>query len=321
MARWKRAATLKKSMVRSYRGPEGRKESMRKKKTYPTRAFLFLAPAVIVLLLIGIYPLLFAAWNSLHEFILPRVPRYGSPFVWFGNYLSLLTDQSFGAALARTFVFLLINLPIQLVLGTAIALLLDKPGNELLKNISCVCLVIPMAATFAVVGLMGRLMFNNDFGIITYLWNLVLGHRVDWLADPNLAFLSISIMDCWQWTPFCALVLLSSLTMVPVEIEEAARLETDKWWHVLWRVQLPFLLPGITAILILRTADILKMFDVIFIMTRGGPGSATELISIFIQRVGFRAFDQGMASAQAIVMLVISIVLSRIYIRFVYREI
>ena len=294
---------------------------MTKKKTYPTHAFFFLAPAVIALLLVGIYPLLFAAWNSLHEFILPRVARYGSPFVWFQNYLSLLSDQSFREALTRTFVFLLINLPIQLVLGTGIALLLHKPGNELVKNISRVCLVIPMATTFAVVGLMGRLMFNDDFGIITYLWSLVLGHRVEWLADPNLAFVSISIMDCWQWTPFCALVLLSSLTMVPIEVEEAARLETDKWWHVLWRVQLPFILPGITAILILRTADILKMFDVIFIMTRGGPGSATELISIFIQRVGFRAFDQGMASAQAIVMLVISIVLSRIYIRFVYREI
>ncbi|MGA8658032.1 MAG: sugar ABC transporter permease [Chthoniobacterales bacterium] len=294
---------------------------MRKKKTYPTRAFFFLAPAVIVLLLVGIYPLLFAAWNSLHEFILPRVARYGSPFVWFQNYLSLLSDQSFREALARTFVFLIINLPIQLALGMGIALLLHRPGNELVKNICRVCLVIPMATTFAVVGLMGRLMFNNDFGIVTYIWNLILGHRVEWLADPNLAFVSISIMDCWQWTPFCALVLLSSLTMVPVEIEEAARLETDKWWHVLWRVQLAFMLPGITAILILRTADILKMFDVVFIMTRGGPGSATELISIFIQRVGFRAFDQGMASAQAIVMLIISIVLSRIYIRFVYREI
>jgi multiple sugar transport system permease protein len=294
---------------------------MRKKKTYPTRAFFFLAPAVIVLLLVGIYPLLFAAWNSLHEFILPRVARYGSPFVWFQNYLSLLSDQSFREALARTFVFLIINLPIQLALGTGIALLLHKPGNELVKNICRVCLVIPMATTFAVVGLMGRLVFNNDFGIVTYIWNLIVGHRAEWLADPNLAFVSISIMDCWQWTPFCALVLLSSLTMVPVEIEEAARLETDKWWHVLWRVQLAFMLPGITAILILRTADILKMFDVIFIMTRGGPGSATELISIFIQRVGFRAFDQGMASAQAIVMLIISIVLSRIYIRFVYREI
>jgi multiple sugar transport system permease protein len=128
-------------------------------------------------------------------------------------------------------------------------------------------------------------------------------------------------MDTWQWTPFCALVLYSSLTMVPLEIEEAAKLETDRWWHVLWKVQLPFLLPGLTAILILRTADILKMFDVVFIMTRGGPGSATELISIYIQRIGFRAFEQGVASAQAIVLLILTIVLSRIYIRLVYREV
>ena len=109
--------------------------------------------------------------------------------------------------------------------------------------------------------------------------------------------------------------------MVPPEIEEAAKLETDKWWHVLWRVQLPFMLPGITAILILRTADILKTFDVVFTMTRGGPGSATELISVMVQRVGFRVFDQGLASAQPVVLLVITTVLARLSIRFVYREI
>jgi len=198
---------------------------------------------------------------------------------------------------------------------------LQRPGHEWLKNITRVALVIPMATTFAVVGLIGRLVFNGDFGINNFFWNMVFGHKLEWLADPNLAFISISIMDCWQWTPFCALVLYSSLTMVPVEIEEAAKLETDKWWHVLRKVQLPFMLPGLTAILILRTADILKMFDVVFIMTRGGPGAATELISIYIQRIGFRSFEQGMASAEAIVLLVITIILSRIYIRFIYREI
>jgi multiple sugar transport system permease protein len=200
-------------------------------------------------------------------------------------------------------------------------LLLHRPSHEWLKNVTRVALVIPMATTFAVVGLIGRLLFNGDFGINNYFWNLAFGHKMEWLADPNLAFISISIMDCWQWTPFCALVLYSSLTMVPVEIEEAAKLETDKWWHVLRKVQLPFLLPGLTAILILRTADILKMFDVVFIMTRGGPGAATELISIYIQRIGFRSFEQGTASAEAIVLLVITIILSRIYIRFIYREI
>jgi multiple sugar transport system permease protein len=301
------------------------------KKTYSTRAWVFIAPAMIVLLGVGIAPLIFALWTSFQQFLLPKVhlkgaflnvwPIFDAPFVWLSNYRALLFDQSFHEALGRSLLFLAINLPIQLVLGTLIALLLHRPGNEWVKNIARVALVIPMATTFAVVGLMGRLLFNNDFGFNNFIWSHIFGHGAEWLADPELAFVSISIMDCWQWTPFCALVLYSSLTMVPVEIEEAAQLETDKWWHVLRKVQLPFLLPGVTAILILRTADILKMFDVVYIMTRGGPGSATELISIYIQRIGFRSFDQGMASAEAIVLLILTIVLSRIYIRFIYREI
>jgi len=164
-------------------------------------------------------------------------------------------------------------------------------------------------------------MFNRDFGVLNYFWILIFGAKADWLADPTLAFVSISIMENWQWTPFCALILFSSLTMVPLEIEEAARLETEKWWQILWRVQLPFMLPGITIILILRTADILKLFDVVYTMTRGGPGSATELVSVYVQRIGFRVFDQGMASAQAIVLLVLATILSRLYVKYVYKEI
>jgi multiple sugar transport system permease protein len=303
----------------------------KERKSYSTGAFWFVAPAMIVLLVVGIIPLLFALWTSFQQFILTKAhfkgtilglwPIFDAPFVWLSNYRDLLFDESFRNALGRSFLFLVINLPIQVVLGLTIALLLHRPGHEWLKNITRVALVIPMATTFAVVGLIGRLLFNGDFGINNFFWNMVFGHKLEWLADPNLAFISISIMDCWQWTPFCALVLYSSLTMVPVEIEEAAKLETDKWWHVLRKVQLPFMLPGLTAILILRTADILKMFDVVFIMTRGGPGAATELISIYIQRIGFRSFEQGMASAEAIVLLVITIILSRIYIRFIYREI
>jgi multiple sugar transport system permease protein len=301
------------------------------KKSYSTGVFWFVAPAMIVLLLVGIIPLLFALWTSFQQFILTKAhfkgailgiwPIFDAPFVWLSNYRDLLFDESFRNALGRSFLFLIINLPIQVVLGLTIALLLHRPGHEGLKNVTRVALVIPMATTFAVVGLIGRLLFNGDFGINNFFWNLVFGHKLEWLADSNLAFVSISIMDCWQWTPFCALVLYSSLTMVPVEIEEAAKLETDKWWHILRKVQLPFLLPGLTAILILRTADILKMFDVVYIMTRGGPGAATELISIYIQRIGFRSFEQGTASAEAIVLLVITIILSRIYIRFIYREI
>ena len=301
------------------------------KKTYSTGAWLFIGPAFIVLLLVGIVPLIFAFWTSLQEFVLSKAhlkgawlgiwPIYDAKIIGLQHYFDLFSNQSFKEALGRSFFFLLVNLPIQMVLGLAIALVLHRPGNEITKGVARVCLVIPLATTFAVVGLMGRLLFNDNFGLVSYVCQHVFGQRLEWLADSQLAFVSVSLMDIWQWTPFCALVLYSSLTMVPPEIEEAAKLETDQWWHVLWKVQLPFLLPGLTAILILRTADILKMFDVVFTMTRGGPGSATELISIYIQRIGFRAFEQGLASAQAIVLLILTIILSRIYIRFVYREV
>jgi multiple sugar transport system permease protein len=159
---------------------------------------------------VGIFPLLFAVWNSLHQFILPKVksqgsilgiwPLFDAPFICFGNYTALLTDQSFREALLRTLLFLVINLPIQLGLGMAIALLLHRPGNEFLKKIDRIALVIPLATTFAVVGLMGRLMFNRDFGVLNYFWSLIFGEKVDWLADPNLAFISISIMeDCQSY--------------------------------------------------------------------------------------------------------------------------
>jgi len=143
----------------------------------------------------------------------------------------------------------------------------------------------------------------------------------DWLGNPTGAFVAIVVMDVWQWTPFVALIFLAGLSMVPVEIEEAARLETKSPWALLRHVQLPYMLPGLTAVLILRSADVLKLFDTVFVMTRGGPGTATDLISIYVQRVGFKVFDLGLASAQAILLLILTIVLSRLYIHIFYREI
>ena len=280
----------------------------------------FLAPAVTALLAVGIFPLLFALVNSFRDYNLTR-PRGGHPFIGFENYVDVLTDSSFQDALLRTFGFLLTVLPVQVLLGLGIALLLHKPGLGFLKTLTRLSLVIPMATTYAVVGLIGRLLFNRDAGIVNHIaLQFGLG-PLEWLGNPDLAFIAVALMDIWQWTPFCALVFLAGLTMVPTEVEEAARLETRRWTSILRHVQLPYLLPGLTAVLILRTADILKLFDMIFTMTRGGPGAATDLVSVYIQRIGFRVFDQGAASAQAILLLILTIILSRLYIRLVYREV
>ena len=283
-------------------------------------AFAFLAPAVAALALIGIFPTVFALVNSFRRYNLAK-PRDPTPFVGFDNYLTVLYDPSFWGALGRTFMFLVTVVPIQIALGLIIALLLHKPGLSGFKLLARLSLVIPLATAPAVAGLIGRLIFNRDFGVANTVLAFVGAGPVEWLGDTTNAFIAVALMDIWQWTPFCALVLLAGLTMVPTEIEEAARLETKSRWQIVRYVQMPFLLPSVTVILILRTADILKMFDTVFTMTRGGPGAATELVSVYIQRVGFRVFDQGVASAQAIMLLILTIVLARLYVKYVYREV
>ncbi|MBH0238295.1 carbohydrate ABC transporter permease [Methylobrevis albus] len=298
---------------------------MAQSKAVPNRGygrwtpFWFLAPAVSALLLVGIYPTIFALVTSFRQYNITR-PRDGYPFIGFSNYASVLTDGTFWTSLGTTAQFYLTVLPVQIVLGLSIALLLHKPGLGLLKSLARVTLVVPLATTYAVVGLIGRLIFNRDFGVANQFLDTIGIGGFDWLGSTSGAFAAIAIMDIWQWTPFCALFFLAGLSMVPGEIEEAARLETSSKLAMLRYVQLPYLLPSLTALLILRSADVLKLFDMVFVMTRGGPGSATDLISIYIQRVGFRVFDLGMASAQAILLLILTIVISRLYIRVLYRE-
>jgi multiple sugar transport system permease protein len=282
--------------------------------------FWFLAPAVLALLAIGIYPTLFALVTSFREYQLTR-PRSGFPFVGLENYQTLLFDSTFRDSLLLTLKFFLVVMPCQLLIGIAIALLLHQPGAGFMRSIARVSLVVPLATTYAVVGLIGRLMFNRDFGVANALLSWLGFGSIDWLGSPRGAFAAVAAMDVWQWTPFCALIFLAGLSMVPVEIEEAARLETSSKWQLLKRVQAPYLLPGLTALLILRSADVLKLFDMVFVMTRGGPGAATDLISVYIQRVGFKVFDMGLASAQAVVLMILTIILSRLYIRLIYREI
>ncbi len=279
----------------------------------------FIGPAVISLITIGIGPLAFAVYTSMHRYQLTNLRQ--TPFLGLENYQAVLTDGVFWEAMGRTMKLLIIVLPIQIVFALGIALLLHKPGLTLLRTLARLSLVIPMATTYAVVGLLGQITFNMKYGVVNQLIGFLGFTPINWLGDPNNAFIVICFWDIWQWTPFCSLVLLAGLTTVSVEVEEAARLETNNWATVLRYVQLPFLIPGLTAILILRTADTLKLFDMVFTMTRGGPGSATELISLMIQRVGFRGFDQGLASAQAIILLAFTIILSQLYVRFFYREV
>ena len=279
----------------------------------------FLGPAVFALVIVGIAPLLFAVWKSLHYFNLTKLAQ--QRFVGLDNYIFVLTDPVFWQAMGRTALLFAIAVPVQIALGLLIALVLHRPGLTFWKTLTRLSLVLPMATTYAVVGLLAQVMLNQKYGVVNQILGWFGVDAINFIGDPTNAFIAVIIWDIWQWTPFVALVLLAGLATVPPEIEEAAQLETKSHWTVLRHVQLPFLIPSLVAVLILRTADTLKLFDMPFTMTRGGPGSATEFIAVLIERVGNRQFDIGLASAQSIIMLAITIALARAYIRFFYREV
>ncbi len=281
--------------------------------------WLFLFPGIGVLLAVGIYPVIYALWASVHKVDLVNLAA-GTPFDGAQNYFSAFLNSLFTGAVARSLLFLAISLPLELALGMLIALYLHGTVLPRVRSVVRVVLVIPMAMTPVVVGLIGSLVFNNQFGLVNYLIGFGHMQSVDWLGNSQLAYLTTLALQVWQWTPFVTLILVASLATVPPEIEEALRLETKSWLKRLRYVQLPFLLPGITAALIFQTAYIVKLFDMVYTLTGGGPGVSTELVSIYIERNAFRAFDIGTAAAQSVILLVITIVLSNLYIRFFYVE-
>lgn len=291
-------------------------EKERRRRLTP---WLFLLPGIAVLLAVGIYPVIYALWASLHHVDLSDLAA-GTPFNGGQNYIAAFVNSLFTGAVARSLLFLAISLPAELALGLLLALYLHGTVFPKLLGVVRVVLVIPMAMTPVVVGLIGSLIFNNQFGLVNYLIGFGRMQSVDWLGNSLLAYLTTLLLQIWQWTPFVTLILVASLATVPPEIEEAVTIETTSWFKKLLYVQLPYLLPGITAALIFQTAYIVKLFDMVYTLTGGGPGVATEYVSLYIERNAFRAFDIGTAAAQSLILLVITILLSNLYIKFFYQE-
>jgi len=274
---------------------------------------LFLAPALAVLLSLSIYPLIYSITISLQQ-------ETASGSVWtLGNFTRLASDNFFLTAMVHTFVYAVAALSCEFLLGLGLALLLNSKirGRGLFRA----SLLVPMMLPAVVVGVVWRLMLNPDFGPINgTLRRLGIStEALTWTASPKLAMLSVIAVDVWQWTPFVFLVLLAGLQAIPEEPYEAALIDGSNRWQTFWHVTLPLLKPSILIVLLLRTMDLLRVFDQIFILTEGGPGFATETISLYIYRTAFRFFDFGYAAAMSFVLLALTNVISVIYIKFLHE--
>ncbi|HXQ68875.1 MAG TPA: sugar ABC transporter permease [Pyrinomonadaceae bacterium] len=272
------------------------------------------APALAVLLALSIYPLLYSIAVSLQQ-------ETASGVVWtLAHFKRLVTDNFFRTAMVHTFVYAIAALTCEFVLGLALALLLNQKMRG--RGLFRASLLVPMMLPTVVVAVVWRLMLNPNFGAIngTLKQLGVNTESLTWTASPRLAFVAVVAVDVWQWTPFVFLVLLAGLQAIPQEPYEAALIDGSSRWQTFRHVTLPLLKPAILIVLLLRTMDLLRVFDQIFILTEGGPGFATEMISLYIYRTAFRFSDFGYAAAMSFVLLALTNVVSIVYIKLLQRE-
>jgi len=253
--------------------------------------YLLLAPSVLVVMGVLVYPL----WDGLRASA--RAYRYGAVIgeIGFQNYLALWSDAQFRNALWVTARFVALSVAIETVLGLALALfcLREFRGVRLLRTV----LIVPMVITPVVVAIVFRLIYAGDVGMLTAISQALGGGQVHILGDPVRAFIGIVALDVWEWTPLMFLILLAGLQTLPVEPFEAARVDGAGAWRSFVDHTLPMLRPVLAVAIVLRAIDAFGTFDQVFVLTRGGPGEATRLISLYGYDAAFKFQQTGYAAA------------------------
>lgn len=272
---------------------------------------LMLAPATVLLLGLTLFPFVVSVAMSLSTYSLVTPDTLA--FAGLQNYLDLFRSEEFWTALRATAIFTVLAVGIQLVLGVAIATLLhhETRAVPLLRAIYLLPMAItPVAAVFTF-----RMMLNPSLGVFNYLLRSVGLPPQDWLGTPGMAMASLLVVDTWQWAPFILLIAAGGLAAMDEEPLQAARMDGATEMQVFFHHTLPALLPYLGVAIVFRAIDAFKTFDIIFVLTGGGPGVSTRTLNLFAYKQGIEFLSMGYAAAIAIVMLVMTIVAAQLFLR------
>ena len=272
-------------------------------------SYFFLLPSLAIFLLLTIYPMAETVRLSFYRYYYIARRVY---FVGFKNYAWLMKNDLFIAAIVNTLKFDIMATSLQFLLGLALALIFNTEFR--LRKVFLPLVVLPMLIPPVAVCSIWKLMLDYRFGVINDVLDSVGLPRLDWLGDPNLAMLSIVIVDTWQYTPFVFLVLLAGLQSIPRELYEAAMVDGAGKVARFKNVTLPLLRPFIMVVILLRVIDTFKIFTKPALITGGGPGDATETLTLYFYKEAFKFFKLGIGSAAAVIMTIIVGVMSIIYL-------
>jgi len=272
--------------------------------------FGLLGPAVAYVASVAVIPVVFTLWLSLRK----QMPIFGiSQFVGLQNYLFLMRDARFWGAVGHTGYFVLVAVTLELTLGLAIALLLHQkfPGRGLARAL----VLIPWAVPSVVAARFWEWTLNADFGVLNFL----LRTRINWLGDPFWAMHAAILADVWKTTPFMVLLLLAGLQVIPEHLYRAARIDGANSWQAFRHITLPLLKPIILLALLFRTMDAARVFDLIYVLTGGGPGNQTETLVIYAYNLLYRTLQFGYGSSVAVATFFFIVLLSLAYLRELRR--
>lgn len=274
--------------------------------------YMLTAPGLAALMLVITFPLIFAFFTSFYDYTLLH-PAHDT-FVAWANYQAAWEEEYLGGSLWVTLKFVLASVVIEFAIGFSVALALNAITR--FKTVYYLILLAPLLINPVVVGLLWRMLLHTELGIINYVIGRFGIPSVNWLGDAKVAFWTVVLVDIWHQVSFMAILLLAGLAALPREPYEAARMDGASALRCFIHITLPLMRPVIMVALLLRLIFAIKTFDIIFIMTKGGPGTATDLISYFIYRAAFFGLDIGRASAMSVGLLVIVLLLTTYLYRY-----
>jgi len=266
--------------------------------------FLFILPAVIVIAAVIVFPWLFTVYMSAFDWKIGSAAH----FVGFDNYTALATNRRFLESVVRTFYFTALAVAAPVVLGTIAAMIFHRqfPFRGVLRGV----FILPMMATPVSIALVWTMMFHPQQGVLNYLLSLIGLPPSLWVYSPGLVIPSLVMVEVWHWTPLVMLIVLGGLAALPLEPYESAKLDGATEWQVFRHITLPLVAPFMLVAVVIRTIDALKAFDTIYVITSGGPGTASETINLYLYLQAFSFYNIGNASAVVVIFFIIVLALA-----------
>lgn len=285
-----------------------------KKNDKKMAALLFLSPAIIFLFIFSIVPSLYTIYISFFRYN-TAMPADSIKFIGFENYASILTDKEFLESISWTFTFTISAVVLNLLVGMTLAVILTADYWERLSKVFRVFFTMPMMIAPIVIATIWKLIFSPIYGVLNGILFTLGFERVNWLSETFTARIALIVVEVWATTPLCMLIFIAALKTVPDEILEAATIDGGSWAQKFKHIVLPHIRGFITLVITMRFMDSIRMFDIVYNLTNGGPGTSTETLASTIYKKAFRYYEVGEGSAGAVIFFILIVVFSLLFIK------